>query len=942
MIDISYIKLAVAALLPVLTAAALFVLDEKTSFRQLNETTKQLIYGLVFSVLAIIGTEWGIPLRGAQVNCRDAAVLVGGLMFGAPAGIIAGVVAGMERWIAVAWGVGTFTRVACTLSTMIAGLYAAVLRKFMFQDKRPGWLLAFAIGVVMEVFHITMVFVTNMATPVPAMAVVRVCTVPMVSANGLSVMMAALVLSFLDRERLRAARIDGVRISQTVQRWLLLTVTLAFAVTSFFVFRLQTALADSQTDSLLTLALEDVTGAIQDTSDQHLLTIAYLISDELSQSNMDDIAEKYDVAEISRVNDHGIITESTVKEYVGFDMASGIQSADFLRLLHDTPDYVQEYGPITSDPTIQRKYAGIKTEDGFLQVGIDAQQFQRVLADDIVGATNNRHVGQSGYLLILDKDYQIVSCPEGIDPDSLRENSTQIHDLRQDVTFSSVVNGVPSLCRMKNAEGYCIISVLPQEEAMQLRNTALYVNTFLEILVFALLFALIYLLIKRVVVNRLESINLSLAKIADGDLDEVVDVRSNAEFSSLSDDINSTVSTLKRYIDEASARIDKELELAKTIQLSALPRTFPAFPKRKEFDIYASTDPAKEVGGDFYDFYLTGSDTLNFLIADVSGKGIGAAMFMMRAKTELKRLTEADLPLDEVFTHGNDALCEGNDAGMFVTAWQGSLDLESGLVRFANAGHNPPLVRHADGSFAYLKSRAGFVLAGMDGIRYKTQEMPLQPGDTVYLYTDGVTEATNAQNELFGEDRLLAAINSREFEDMQALCRFIRAEVDAFVGDAPQFDDITMVALRYFGKPAVPSIHFDHATVDDIPAVTEFVEGELTKIGCPMKTVIQFSIAIDEIYSNIVKYGYRKAPGPVTVQVIEKDEPHRVFLRFMDEGVPYNPLTSADPDVTLSAEERDIGGLGIFMVKKSMDDMKYKYENDKNILTIMKTLDASC
>ena len=148
-----------------------------------------------------------------------------------------------------------------------------------------------------------------------------------------------------------------------------------------------------------------------------------------------------------------------------------------------------------------------------------------------------------------------------------------------------------------------------------------------------------------------------------------------------------------------------------------------------------------------------------------------------------------------------------------------------------------------------------------------------------------------------------------------------------------------MLALKYFGEPPKPTIHFDRAAIHDIPAVTEFVEAELEKIGCPMKTVIQISIAIDEIYSNIVKYGYPKEPGPVTVQVLERDEPHTVYVRFADEGIPYNPLTKEDPDVTLSAEERKIGGLGIFMVKSTMDDMKYKYEQGQNILTLVKNLD---
>ena len=935
----SYIKLSIAALLPVAAAAMLYLLEGKTPFGKLKSGVKQVIFGIIFGALAIIGTEWGIPMNGAQANCRDAAVMIAGLLFGAPAGIIAGLIGGIERWIAVAWGVGTFTRVACTVSTIIAGFYAAALRKFMFEDKKPGWLISCAAGIVMEVFHLTMVFITNMATPEKAMAVVNACSVPMIIANGVSVMLAAMVLTLLAKDGIFSFgfRRDRVRISQTIQRWLLVTVILAFAVTSYFVYSLQDRIASSQTDSLLSLALDETSADILDASDQNMLVLARKVADEVENVKLSSIAAWYGIAEISIVDENGIITESTNPNFIGFDFASGAQSREFLCLLNGERQYVQEYGPITYDETIMRKYAGIRSGTGFIQIGYNSSQFQGDLDMQVDGLTKNRHVGKTGFILILDERLHLVSSPDEITQEVMKGHAEEIFSQQPNTTFLLPINGVPCYCRYDITEGYCVTAALPVDEALQMRNIALYVNTFMEILVFGALFALIYLLIKRVVVNQIKDINSSLAKITGGDLGVVVDVRSNEEFASLSDDINSTVDTLKRYIDEASARIDAELEFAKNIQASALPSSFPAFPKRKDFDIFASMNPAKEVGGDFYDFYMTDSDKLHFLIADVSGKGIPAAMFMMRAKTELKSLTENGVPINEVFTHGNAALCEGNDAGMFVTAWQGGIDLSSGLVRFANAGHNPPLVRHAaDGKFEYLRSRVGFVLAGMDGVNYKTQELQLERGDIVYLYTDGVTEATDANKELYGEDRLLSAINSREFESMEELCRFIKADVDAFVGDAPQFDDITMVALKFIGTPPAPSIRIENAAISDIPAVTEFVEAELEKLDCPMKSTIQINVAIDELMSNIVKYGYVKQPGPVTVSVIAKDDPHGVCIRFEDEGIPYNPLNKEDPDVSLSVEERGIGGLGIFLVKKTMDDIKYAYDNGKNILSITK------
>lgn len=797
------VKLVFCALLPVFASVLLYLLDKKTPVRKVPYMARQVLYGLVFGGIAIFGTEYGVPMNGAQLNCRDAAVLTAGLMFGAPAGIIAGVMGGVERWFSVYWGVGSFTRLACSLSTFLAGVYAALLRKSMFEDKKPGWVISFAIGVVMEVFHLTMVFITNMATPEEAMAVVKACTTPMVLANGVSVLLASFVLSLLSGER-TGRKHGGVRISQTIQRWLLFTVLLAFAATSYFVYGLQDAIASTQTDELLELALDEVSADIEDASDENLLRICRTVARDSTSNNLDEIARRYNVAEISLIGPDGVIYASTEPKYLGFDMASGAQSAAFLCLLDDTKEFVQDYGPITSDPNVQRKYAGVKTADGFIQVGYDASRFQKDIDTRVQGLTKNRHVGKTGFILIVSEGQEIVSAPEGLTLEQLAEETAHLPAPVENMTGLATLNGVPSYCRYRMTEGYYLVSVLPESEALQLRNIALYVNTFMEILVFAILFGLIYLLIKRVVVNQIKKINGSLGRITGGDLGVVVDVRTNEEFASLSDDINSTVDTLKHYIDEASARIDKELEFAKSIQRSALPSVFPAFPKRKDFDIYALMDPAKEVGGDFYDFYMTGDDTLNFLVADVSGKGIPAAMFMMRAKTELKRLTEEGLPLSEVFTSGNAALCEGNEAGMFVTAWEGSIDLVSGNVKFANAGHNPPLVKRGDGKFTYLKSRAGFVLAGMEDLIYKTQEFDLQPGDTVFLYTDGVTEATNGAGELYGDERLLSAINSREFATMKILCDFLKAEVDAFVGDAPQFDDITMVAFRYIGSGTEP------------------------------------------------------------------------------------------------------------------------------------------
>ena len=932
----SYIRLGIAALLPAFTSFFLYWLERKTRMKNMNREVKQGIYGLLFGLLAIVGTEAGIPFHGAQANCRDAAVLCAGLLFGAPAGIIAGLIGGIERWIAVAWGVGTFTRVACTVSTILAGFYAAALRKYLFEDKKPGWMISFAVGVVMEIFHLTMVFITNMDDPQRAMEVVRACTVPMVTANGLSVMIAAVSMELLLRKK-EPKKQENVRISQTIQRWLLVTVILAFALTSFFVVRLQNTLAIVQTNLTLQEANSELVKDISDASDENLLEQARKASKDLGKMTLGSIAAKYGLAEINLVDENGIIVDSTRRDFIGFDMDSGDQAAEFLCLLNGEDEYVQEFGTITINRTMSRKYAGIRLESGFLQVGYDSISFQRDIAQRVKGSSKNRRVGNTGYVVILDAQNNIVSAPPSFDSTATKDLLNIPLTESEESTLMSV-GGVKCYCRRDMTEGYSIIAVLPQDEATQIRTIAIYVNTFMEILVFALLFGLIYLLIRKVVVNQIKCINASLAKITGGDLNEVVNVRSNAEFSSLSDDINSTVTTLKRYIAEAAARIDAELVAAKSIQSSALPVVHPNISGRNDLDIYAFMATAKEVGGDFYDFYMTNQNTFNFMVADVSGKGIPASLFMMRAKTELKNMMESGANLADAFTHGNADLCQGNDAEMFVTAWQGSLDLDTGLVRYVNAGHNHPLVRHGNGKYEMLKSRVNFVLGGMNGIKYKEQELELQPGDTLFLYTDGVTEATNASNELYGDERLLAVADACEYESMEAFCKAVKEDIDRFVGDAPQFDDITMLAIRYIGKKPDWSVRFEEATLDDIPGLTAGAEEELERIGCSMRVITQMSVAIDEIYSNIVKYAYPHGKGSVRVSIHEEEKPHSVSMTFEDEGVPYNPMTNAEPDITLSAEERKIGGLGIFIVKKTMDDVQYHYENDRNIFTIRKNL----
>ena len=790
----TYIKLAIVVILPALLSLFFVFLQKKTKFNNLSYVVRQIIYGISFGILAIIGTEFGIPVNGAQLNARNSAVLTAGIFFGGPAGIIAGFIGGIERYIAVAWGVGTFTRNACTIATILAGFFGALYRRFIFVDRRPSPPLAFACGLVMEVIHMTLFFFTNMNDTVRAMEVIKTCTMYMVPANAIGAMLPTLPFYVFSSHRGRKNKLQTI--SQTLQSWLLLFVCIMFVVTTSFMYYLQTRVAEKQVENYLTLAISDIDTQIIKASNDNILKIAHNVESLLDKRSLKEICDEFNLAEVNLVDNSGYVYDSSFRDYIGFNMRTGEQSEEFLCLLQGEEEFVQEYRATSFNENVNRKYAGVKTDNGFVQVGYDAEQFQDDITNEVIKAASGRHVGSTGFVIVANIDGWIISKPSDIVINSLNEV-----EFDRDNELGKIVKrkifGEEYIAIGQNIEGFFILSVMPAAEAYHVRDAALYANTFMEVLVFALLFVSVYRLIKRLVVNKMNDVNVSLSKITAGNLDEVVNVRRNKEFSKLSDGINSTVGSLKEYIAEAKQRIDDELEYAKNIQSSSLPHLFP---NDKRFDLFAMTEPAKEVGGDFYDFSKAEGDGYNFLIADVSGKGIPGAMFMMRAKSVIGSYTELEYPVDEVFTRTNENLCSGNEAEMFVTAWLARIDLKTGVVNFANAGHNPPILKHKDGTCEYIKSKSGMVLAGMEGISYKPQELKLEKGDILFLYTDGVVEANNASKELYGEDRLLKCLNNISSDvDMTYLCCEVVGDLGRFVGDAEQFDDITVLGFKYIG-----------------------------------------------------------------------------------------------------------------------------------------------
>ena len=281
--------------------------------------------------------------------------------------------------------------------------------------------------------------------------------------------------------------------------------------------------------------------------------------------------------------------------------------------------------------------------------------------------------------------------------------------------------------------------------------------------------------------------------------------RTGDEIEALAESFATLSARTLEYVDQVrrvtaeKERIGAELSLATDIQASMLPHIFPAFPMRSEFDIYASMDPAKEVGGDFYDYFLIDDDHLCMVIADVSGKGVPAALFMMASKIILQSVAMLGYAPAEILRRTNDAICSNNEAEMFVTVWLGILELSTGKLIAANAGHEFPALRQPGGAFELYKDKHGFVIGGMEGVRYKEYEIQLEPGSKLFVYTDGVAEATSAEQELFGTDRMLTALNEDPAAAPEELLKNVRKGVDAFVKEAEQFDDLTMLCLEYKG-----------------------------------------------------------------------------------------------------------------------------------------------
>lgn len=801
----TYLKLCLVALAPVVQTALIFISLKKGLFKRVNYIYEQIIIGILYGILSSLATEFGIAIPNAMLNVRDVAPLCAGLIFGGPSGIIAGFIGGLERFISPF--AADYTRVACTCATIFAGFLGAFLRKFIFEDEAPSWAFGMIVGAVVEVFHMLMVFVTHLSDITIAFTVVQSVALPMIVITSVSLGVTLLCITIITENDIIRDKKD-IPIAQSIQIRLIALVLLAFFITLVFTIILQDRVSYESTYSVLQINLKDIQKSFNSNIDYSILKINKGLSAEISPymavSELDNDALKYfsleqSINEINITDKDGIIIYSNIDENLGKNIADDEKLSAFKSMLHSNiHEFADEYLQNEKDTLASKKYSAVSFYGGILQIGLNESQYSNIVNESITSMTSDWHIGEYGYAIVMNDNGRIMSNPNGHEKYDASILGIDI-DKISDEDFARYVWSIDNeLCYIMSghARFYTILVAMPMHSVQLSRDISIYTTMFMEAIIFFILFIFLYYMTKELIVKNIVSINDSLAKITSGDLDTVVNVRENKEFNSLSDDINKTVGALKGYIKEAEERIDKDLEFARKIQFSVLPRVFPAFPNHTEFDIYANTIPAKEVGGDFYDFFFVGSYQLCVVIADVSGKGIPAAMFMMNAKTILNNLASTGMDVSDTLRLTNEKLYNENDAGMFVTVWIGIIDLRTGEMKFSSAGHNPAIVIRNGTTPEMLDCKVGVVVAAIDDVVYKQYETKLNPGDYLYLYTDGVTEATDKNEVLFGDDRLLDAVKDVTENDCEAVCTKVLAKINDFVDQAPQFDDITMLCFK--------------------------------------------------------------------------------------------------------------------------------------------------
>ena len=801
----------IVMILKMSAATALYVLLTVLIWKHFKDKTigpaARAGIGVFYGLCSVLSTHIAIDYGHMLLNVRDIGPLAAGLIFDPLSGVIAGLIGGIERYIAGTWwGIGSYTRIACSVSTCLAGFFAMFMSIHIFKRKRPDAPYAFFMGAVMEVFHMYVILITHRSDMKMAYYVVRICSVPMILFTGLGLAVSAAALEIMNKEwrnPLKSLPKEITPLTRRFSKGLFSAISILFLINFAFLYMIKTQTAVQKAREMIGGSAAAVKGTYLDIKN--------------AESGAARYSERQALSYVQAIN-------KTIEQAGGFRNVN----SDFLEemrqyfnlqavcLLSNSGGLVYFAGDVAVSPEIFSELtngerdattllmrnglyaAGAKSDDGILQIVVNFSDLQEsVNLAELNNSLSHFEVGEDGSLDIFRDSGQIIAGTHSGSVLAADELSAVLSH-EPGTFFNMTIFGRESMClRERTEDGVTVLALMPLEEVYSDRDMTILEDAMSDILLLTVVFVTISFLAEKIVVNDLTKVNTSLSKITKGNLNETVDVRNSMEFAALSDGINKTVDALKGYIEDAKKRIEQELEFARLIQASALPRNFNL--PRNDFEIFAMMDPAKEVGGDFYDFFFIDADRLALVIADVSGKGIPASLFMMRSKTAVRSFAESGLGPAEICFKANNTLCEGNDAEMFVTVWIGIIDLRTGLMKCANAGHEYPALMRVNGRFEYFKDKHSMPLAAMENTRTREYELQLDPGDKLFVFTDGIPEAINEQVEEYGPDRLLRKLNELRGATMSEMLPAIREDISDFAGKAEQFDDITMLGFVYKG-----------------------------------------------------------------------------------------------------------------------------------------------
>ena len=686
------LKMTAATALYIFATVMLWRLWRKTKDHHLAQ---KMAIGFFYGLCSVVSNHIGIDYGDMVLNVRDLGPLAAGLFFDPLAGILSGLIGGIERFvIGEYFGIGSFTRVACSISTILAGLLSAALHKWAYSGRRPSGINCLFLGAEMEVFHMYAVFITNRSNMYMASRVVEACALPMIAFTGIGLMLCTVSIArqngFTWKGHLIAKKRD-TPIDTRYQRWLLVLVSFLFGISFVLSYSFQSSSSYYEAESELTADLQ--------------------------------------ISKVFFSADHDL-----EKLQQKLDTSNSISNAAFILL--DAGQGLQLNG---------------------LQPGNESESMNPELVGLIV-----QHAGAKPFHARNVGSWEDEEC----------------------------------LCVSEQLdESHYLMVALPFSRIYENRRSRLMETLFLEILIFTALYVLIGMLVNNMIVHNLERVNKSLSRITEGHLNETVAVEESSEFTKLSEDINKTVTALRQLIDAAEKRMEEELRLAAAIQDSALPKNFNL--PYKDIQLHALMMPARQVGGDFYDFFFVNRDQIALVIADVSGKGIPAAMFMMRAKTAIKTYARNGLSSAGILENVNNVLCEDNKARMFVTVWLGILDLKTGTICCANAGHEYPALMRAGSGYELLKDKHGPILGVFSGVSIPEYEIRMNPGDRLFVYTDGVPEAFSEDKQQYGTTHMTVQLTALKEASQEQLLTGMLEDIRRFAGDAEQFDDITMLGITW-------------------------------------------------------------------------------------------------------------------------------------------------